>query len=117
VYIARDCGTCSDVRRFLELRRPTALQFVDAETLPAGSITRMRYTCSDETVEGVRAFARALEHLHLGWAFAGALLRLPILASLVQLLLDVSGYGPMECTVEWPDGEADVTRTSQQRIR
>jgi hypothetical protein len=44
--------------------------------------------------EGVGAFARGLEHLNLGWAFAGACLRLPGIKHLVQMLLDGSGLGP-----------------------
>jgi hypothetical protein len=44
--------------------------------------------------EGVGAFARGLEHINLGWAFAGACLRLPGIKHLVQILLDGSGLGP-----------------------
>jgi hypothetical protein len=44
--------------------------------------------------EGVGAFARGLEHINLGWAFAGACLRLPGIKHLVQILLDGSGFGP-----------------------
>lgn len=95
LYVARDCDPCSAVRHLLEQRCPIALRFADAKALPAGSITRMRYVNAGETAEGVRAFARALEHLHLGWAFVGMLLRLPGIASLSQVLLDVSGFGPM----------------------
>ena len=44
--------------------------------------------------EGVGAFARALEHINLGWAFAGACLRLPGIKHVAQLVLDASGLGP-----------------------
>jgi hypothetical protein len=44
--------------------------------------------------EGVCAFARGLEHINLGWAFAGACLRLPGISHLVRILLDGSGLGP-----------------------
>jgi hypothetical protein len=68
---------------------------VAAETLPAGSIRRMRYEPDDEsaTVDGVRAFARALEHLYFGWALAGALLRFPGIWQFVQVVMDASGFG------------------------
>jgi hypothetical protein len=102
IYIARSCGPCSEVRAWLEARTPVGLQIVDAETLQAKSIRRMRYDPGDgsETVEGVRAMGRALEHLHLGWAMCGATLRLPVLWRFIQLLMDASGLDPREITME-----------------
>lgn len=98
LYIAADCGPCRDVRRWIEARSPLGLQIVDAETLPAGSIRRMRYDPRDgsASVDGVRAMGRALEHLNFGWAFAGALLRMPLMWQSVQLLMDSSGLGPRD---------------------
>lgn len=100
LYIAATCGPCSEVRNWIEARRPVGLQIVDAESLPSGSIRRMRYDPCDgcPVVEGVRAMGRALEHLNLGWAFAGAMLRLPGVWRCVQLLMDASGLGPREVT-------------------
>jgi hypothetical protein len=59
--------------------------------------------------EGVRALGRALEHLHLGWAFAGAVLRLPLVWQSVQLVMDASGLGPRlpECRAMTSD-KADI---------
>jgi len=96
VYIAASCGPCSEVRAWLAARQPVGLEMVDAETLPWGSIRRMRYEPGDggETVDGVRAMARALEHINFGWAVAGAVLRMPGVWQTVQLLMDASGLGP-----------------------
>jgi protein-S-isoprenylcysteine O-methyltransferase Ste14 len=98
LYIAATCGPCSELRLWIEARNPIGMNIVDAETLPPGSIRRMRYDPGDGTtaVEGVRAMGRALEHLHLGWAVAGAALRLPLVWHGVQLLMDASGLGPRE---------------------
>jgi hypothetical protein len=67
-----------------------------AETLPWGSIRRMRYEPGDggDAVDGVRAMARVLEHINFGWAVAGAVLRMPGVWQTVQLLMDASGLGP-----------------------
>jgi len=46
-----------------------------------------------EPEEGVSAMARGLEHIHLGWALAGACLRLPGISHFAQLLADASGFG------------------------
>jgi hypothetical protein len=46
------------------------------------------------TEESLRAFARGLEHINLGWAFAGACMRLPGISHFIQILLDGSGLGP-----------------------
>ncbi len=56
----------------------------------------MTYDPMDGTTPetGVRAFARGLEHIHFGWAFARAAMRLPGISHFVQLLLDASGMGP-----------------------
>jgi protein-S-isoprenylcysteine O-methyltransferase Ste14 len=102
IYIARSCGPCSEVRTWLEARSPLGLQIVDAETLPAGSIQRMRYDPGDGSspVNGVRAMGRALEHLHLGWALCGAAVRLPCVWQLVQLFMDAAGLGPRVISCE-----------------
>jgi protein-S-isoprenylcysteine O-methyltransferase Ste14 len=96
LYIARGCGPCSEVLAWLEERELVGLEIVDAETLAAGSIQRMRYVAGDgsDAVEGVRAMGRALEHIHLGWALCGAALRLPVVWQGVQLVMDASGLGP-----------------------
>ena len=63
----------------------------------------MRYVAQDgTTVDGIRALGRVLEHLDLRWAFAGALLRLPGLWQVVQLLADTSGLGPREVEADCP---------------
>jgi protein-S-isoprenylcysteine O-methyltransferase Ste14 len=96
LYVAASCGPCSEVRAWLEARKPVGLEIVEAETLAAGSIRRMRYEAGDGSgaMEGVRAMGRALEHLHLGWALAGAVLRLPVVWQGIQLVMDASGLGP-----------------------
>lgn len=96
LYIAATCGPCSELRRWIEARRPVGLKLVDAETLAAGSIRRMRYEVDGERLDGIRALARALEHLNAGWAFCGAVLRLPGVWQAVQLVMDASGLGPRD---------------------
>jgi protein-S-isoprenylcysteine O-methyltransferase Ste14 len=96
LYMAETCGPCSELRSWLEAQKPMGLEFVDAESLPAGSIVRMRYVPRDGSggVEGVRALGCALEHLNLNWALAGIVLRMPIIWQSVQLVMDASGLGP-----------------------
>ena len=96
IYIAATCGPCSELRSWLEARDPVGLTIIDAEELAQGSIHRMRYEPVDGSpaVDGVRAMGRVLEHLNLGWAFAGFFLRLPGVWHGVQLLMDASGLGP-----------------------
>jgi protein-S-isoprenylcysteine O-methyltransferase Ste14 len=116
IYIAQSCGPCSEVRTWLEARTPLGLRIVDAETLSAGSIRRMRYDPADgnEAVDGIRAMGRALEHLHLGWALCGAVLRLPGVWQLLQLLMDAAGLGPREisCKSDFKAQHADRNLSS-----
>jgi protein-S-isoprenylcysteine O-methyltransferase Ste14 len=96
LYMAETCGPCSELRSWLEEQKPMGLVIVDAESLPAGSIERMRYVPGDGSggVEGVRAVGCALEHLNLSWALVGIVLRMPIMWQSVQLVMDASGLGP-----------------------
>lgn len=96
LYVAETCGPCSEVRRWFESHSAILLQVVAAEDHSARDLQRITYDPMDGTDvdEGVGAFARALEHINLGWAFAGACLRLPGIKHVVQMLLDGSGLGP-----------------------
>jgi len=96
LYVAETCGPCSEVRRWFEAQGTAALDIVAAEDHPTRDLRRITYDPMDGTTveEGVCALARGLEHVNLGWAFAGACLRLPGISHVSQILLDVSGFGP-----------------------
>jgi protein-S-isoprenylcysteine O-methyltransferase Ste14 len=103
LWLDDDCGPCAAVRRFLERRRPVNLTIMPAARHPAGVLWRAGYTGGDGHRErGVAAVARALEHLHLGWAWLGWLLRLPGIAWLAQLVTDAMIAPPHPCR---PAGE------------
>jgi hypothetical protein len=96
LYIAEGCGPCSEIRHWFEVHHAIGLQIVAAEDHPSRDLWRMTYDPMDgsETEEGVSAFARGLEHINLAWALTGALMRLPVVSSVIQLLIDASGLGP-----------------------
>ncbi|PYV76791.1 MAG: phospholipid methyltransferase [Acidobacteria bacterium] len=96
LYVAESCSPCSEVRRWFDSKNPVALVIVAAEDHPARDLQRMTYDPMDggNLDEGVRAFARGLEHINLGWAFVAACLRLPGISHFVQILIDASGLGP-----------------------
>lgn len=112
LYLAAGCGPCSELWRWIEARRPIGMEILPAESLPSGSIRRMRYVPGDgsESVEGVRALGRTLEHIHLGWAIAGIALRLPLVWQFVQVVMDASGLGPRT-----PAAASCLTAESTQR--
>jgi protein-S-isoprenylcysteine O-methyltransferase Ste14 len=95
LYVAEECGPCSEVRTWFDGRRPTNLEIVAAERHPSRTLTRITYDPGDGTgdAQGVAAIARALEHIHLGWALLGMFLRLPGLCQFLQLITDASGGG------------------------
>ncbi len=95
LYIAENCSQCSQVRHWLEVRNPSGLEIAAAEDHPTHNLYRMTYDPMDNTRpdEGVAAFARGLEHLNLGWAFVGALLRLPIICSVHNFCSMLRGLG------------------------
>jgi len=102
LYVAESCGMCSEVGQWFADRRPPGLVIVAAETHPSQSLRRITYEPADgsRAASGIEAVARALEHIHLGWAMVGFTLRLPIVCQLVQLLADASGAEPrLICSV------------------
>ena len=95
LYVAEECGPCSEVRAWFESRAPVHLEIVAAQRHPSRTLTRITYDPGDGTgdVQGVAAVARALEHVHLGWALLGMFVRLPGICQTLQLLTDASGGG------------------------
>jgi protein-S-isoprenylcysteine O-methyltransferase Ste14 len=94
IYFAAGCDPCSDIASWLRARGPRGLLFVPAELHPAVELERVRYERRDGTCEeGVAAVARALEHIHFGWALLGFAARLPVARPLLQLIVDATGGG------------------------
>jgi protein-S-isoprenylcysteine O-methyltransferase Ste14 len=96
LYIAESCSPCSQLRNWFEARGVFALEIVAAEDHPTHDLFRITYDPMDgsDSEDGMRAFARGLEHINLGWAFVGAVVRLPGISHVTQILMDVSGLGP-----------------------
>lgn len=96
LYYDRDCQFCATVARWVAARSPVALTMTPAQNHPRRDLTRLTYNPGDGSPEeeGVAAFARALEHIHLGFALFAFLLRLPGMIDFVQLVVDASGGGP-----------------------
>lgn len=92
LYYAHSCGVCSELGRWVAAQQARGLELRAAESL-AEMPTRLLYVAATEEREyGTRALGRALEHMGLGYALAGALLRLPGPAHLVQVVMDVAGF-------------------------
>jgi len=110
LYVAESCGPCSEVRQWFEQRRTTGLDVLPAESYPGRPPTRITYVAEGGTLteRGVGALARAVEHVHFGWAMIGFSVRLPGVRHLLQLLADASGAGPrrIEASVRLGDGRA-----------
>ncbi len=96
IYIAHHCVQCSAVARWLMQRNPIGLYIVAAERYPSRDLMRITYASGDggPEEEGVAGLARALEHIHLGWALVGWAMRLPLVRPLLQLLVDAVGGEP-----------------------
>ena len=89
VWLDSTCGPCAQLGLWLSARGIVGLVLV-----PAGvEARRMSYDPGDggPPAEGIVALARALEHVHLGWAFLGWAIRLPLVAPVAQLVADAIG--------------------------
>jgi hypothetical protein len=96
---------CREVGDWFARRRARGLVIVPAESHPSGALRRVTYEPADGSpaAAGIEAIARALEHIHLGWAMVGFALRLPLVCRLAQLLADASGAGPRAAAASAPE--------------
>jgi protein-S-isoprenylcysteine O-methyltransferase Ste14 len=94
LYLARTCDICSSTAHALGRIGPVGLEIVAAEAY-GRDLTRARYEGPDGHIaDGVAAVARGVEHVNLGWAVAGWILRVPLLDRLAQVIVDGLGGGP-----------------------
>jgi protein-S-isoprenylcysteine O-methyltransferase Ste14 len=95
LLVAYSCATCSSIGRWFLTRDPVGLEIAPAEDSNDPDLRRVTYVPADGPPQrGVIAVARALEHIHLGWAMAGWVLAMPIVSHFAQLVVDVFGPTP-----------------------
>lgn len=101
LFVAASCGMCSEVGAWFQDRGARHIVIVAAETHPSRALVRITYEPADgsDAASGVAALARALEHIHLGWAMLAFAIRLPGVATVVQLFIDASGGAPRPAQV------------------
>jgi protein-S-isoprenylcysteine O-methyltransferase Ste14 len=118
LYVAEECGPCSEVRAWFARRSPVGLDIVAAEHHPSRCLTRITYDPGDGTgdSEGVAAMGRALEHVHLGWALLGMFVRLPGVRATIQLVTDASGGGPRRVVRYCERSEATALATANRPL-
>jgi len=96
LYFAETCTACSGLAGWLSARQPLGLDLLPAERLEPQP-RRLTYVGTDGFREsGVRALARALEHVSLAFAVVGWVIRLPLVGEFVQLMTDAVGGGPRQ---------------------
>ena len=115
LLVAYSCGTCTSVGRWFLDRDPIGLTVAPAETSDDPRISRITYVpATGPPARGVAAIARALEHIHLGWALVGWVLALPGVVHVTQLIADACGSGPQRVRGRHYDEAACVRRASNQ---
>lgn len=99
LWVSETCTLCRATGVALDGLGPAGLESRAAEEAPV-PLVRMRWQGAAGTDgpydEGVAAFARALEHTTLPWAWLGWWMRLPGVRQVLQLLADANGLGPRE---------------------
>jgi protein-S-isoprenylcysteine O-methyltransferase Ste14 len=93
LYVAADCDLCTGVGGWFSAHETTALGLRPAAEHP-DVLYRVRYESAGVRADGVAAIARALGHVHLGWALVGWALDLPGMRQFAQLCSDAFGAGP-----------------------
>ncbi|MFT3715618.1 MAG: methyltransferase [Gordonia sp. (in: high G+C Gram-positive bacteria)] len=97
VYLARGCDPCSDLAAWITDRSPVALQICAAED-HREPLRRIRYEQDSPSyrLDGIRAVGAVMTHLNLAWAVVGWVISAPVIARVLQLLVDASGGGPRD---------------------
>ncbi len=112
LYLDFRCGSCSQLVRWFLAQRLAGLQIRPIEDHPTRMLSRITYTArrghSEE--EGIAAIARALEHIHLGWAFFGWMLRLPLVREVSQLIADAVSVSPAPTCATPKNGTQQAVR-------
>ncbi|WP_338144194.1 isoprenylcysteine carboxylmethyltransferase family protein [Nocardioides turkmenicus] len=93
LWVAADCGICSEVGRWFLRHDLHGLEIRPAAEHPE-VLYRVTYESAGVRASGVAAVARALNHIDLRWAMAGWALGMPGVRHLVQLCTDAFGAGP-----------------------
>ncbi len=98
LYIDYQCGKCTEIKRWIENKSPVALEIIPASEWKGNKLNRITYhdPNTSETSEGVLAFAKAIQHIHLGWALLAWLISLPFISYIIQAALDASGAAPQK---------------------
>ena len=112
LYVAPGCDPCQGVGRWFRARLPVALEVRSAAESPR-PLTRLTYVGADGVaVAGVAALGRAVQHLHLGWAYVGWLVTVPGVAPFLQVVVDAVGGGPLAEPIGGPTG-----RSAGERVK
>ena len=95
LWVSQTCELCAATGSVLDALGPVGLETRAAEDAPR-AIRRMEWNDESSTASGVAAFARALEHTTLMWAWLGWWMRLPGVGRVLQLIADACGLGPRD---------------------
>lgn len=108
LWVSEECDLCAATGAVVDLLTPTGLELRAAEEAPR-PLRRMEWETrtgtTTGTTTGVGAFARALEHTTLPWAWMGWWMRLPGVDRVLQLVADGVGLGPRTLTARTPTTE------------
>ncbi|MGW2095660.1 methyltransferase family protein [Promicromonospora sukumoe] len=115
LWVAGDCEQCRGVAAWFARRSPVRLDLRPAADHPE-ILYRVTYEAPGVRLQGVAAIARALGHVHLGWALAGWALGLPVVRHFAQLCADAFGAGPRPSRPETCPAPADVSDPQVPRV-
>lgn len=111
LWVSESCSLCSATGAVIGRGSPSGLSRRPAESSPV-PLTRMRWESAQDHSDGVAAFARALEHTALPWAWLGWWMRLPGVQQWLQVAADACGLGP-----RMVGGDTSTGRATEGRAR
>ena len=96
IYFKQNCNQCSKLKTWFENRKSInlTLKFAHEHDQEIQQATYTDYLGNNHT--SVNAIAHAMEHINLGWACLGWLIRLPIINYVVQAIVNTITPEPLE---------------------
>ena len=115
LFVDLDCGTCAAIGGWLDDHATSTLVVRGANDRDDAPV-RAAHEEAGVRDDGVAAVARALEHVDLGLALCGWLLRLPGVRTAARVIADAVGFGPHPVTPS-ADGASTSARARGRLVR
>lgn len=93
IYFKQNCNQCEGIKTWFENRQLNNLEVKYSNTYIGEELLKVTYVHhTGQEYKSVKALANALEHIHLGYASLGWMMRFPIVNFMLQTIVDAFDF-------------------------